>query len=112
MAEMTSERAGRSRKWQAIYLSEEEVLGMYFIRGQKLPDFIQLREIQSLPEGTKILSVHYCYERLGFLLYVEHESFSEVAEGCVIPIFPGGSDLKTKIFRLAEPNGQAGGGLK
>lgn len=45
------------------------------------------RCIEGVPEGGKLLGAQWNFEFQCFDVAVEHESFMEVAEGCILPIF-------------------------
>lgn len=38
-----------------------------------------------VPEGARVRSIHSDFQRMSFILVVEHESFDEVTQGMVIP---------------------------
>lgn len=40
----------------------------------------------AIPEGARLLSVHYLWEQKAFGLTVEHESFEPVGDGELIPL--------------------------
>lgn len=40
------------------------------------------------PDGASVRGVHYNFEMKSFVVMLEHPSFNEVPEGCMIPYLP------------------------
>ena len=61
--------------------------------------FYQLPVMESLPEGTIVTSVQYCWERRALLFRVNHPSFEPVPPGMCPPYL---EDMISCVYRRPE----------
>ncbi len=97
----TDEARRKERRYRIYDIPPETILFGLAGRTVELPEFVCLEKLD-VPEGARVLDVHWNYERRAFAFIVEHESFEPVLDGCEAPRQFGG---KPSVWRIAlQPN--------
>ena len=89
----------KERRYKIVRM-DQDLLVSIFNWHLDLPHCIALPISEHLPEGARVVAVNYNPSYGAFDLKVEHESFSPVALGCMIPAIPVFmSEYRTVEFR-------------
>lgn len=72
-----------SRRRKILSISYPEILRIVQLSSLSLPNSVSVPKF-TLPEGVEIISVHENYAAMAFDFVIQHHSFSEVSEGCMM----------------------------